>query len=254
MTLNLNQELASIIQNLDKTWLSPEQALFILLHISDIGIDINVNAPVNPSSGQLYVFDRNQTFNFKSDGVDWAKKKNQKNHIQETYDTFNVNGYELHRVNCKSSGDGSFQRRIFRLSKSSCPYVVVHYRIINSMVAKITQPLPAQLSNIPTNSACSFLPLTSATSQLAHHLEPERFNIEIVDFSPSYSSCFHSEKILICLNSMLDNTLTNLSVRANHLCLLHYNSNILLGCIRFCYEPCGTFERYCSSLFYTNLM
>jgi hypothetical protein len=109
-------------------WLSPEEVLFVLLNFEKLHLPLNDGPPDRPLNGQIYIFDREKTKNFKSDGVTWSKKKKQ-NRIQETYETFEIRGYELHRVNCRSADDGSFQRRIFRLSKQKSPLVFVQYRL-----------------------------------------------------------------------------------------------------------------------------
>ena len=49
---------------------------------------MNSEPPVSPHNGQLYVFDKDITRNFKADEVNWAKKKNT-NRIQVVKTKYN---------------------------------------------------------------------------------------------------------------------------------------------------------------------
>ena len=65
-----------------------KKLFFILLNFESLKLSVNSEPPVSPHNGQLYVFDKDITRNFKADEVNWAKKKNT-NRIQVVKTKYN---------------------------------------------------------------------------------------------------------------------------------------------------------------------
>ena len=129
-----NQLLADAVTK----WLQPERMLFALVNFKYLNIPVNTSPPISPSNGQVYVYDREKTKNFKLDGVNWTKRKNE-NRIQETYETFDIGDLQLHRVNSRSADDSNFQKRMFRLTKCNSNLVIVHYRYCTPSVTEMDE-------------------------------------------------------------------------------------------------------------------
>lgn len=225
---DLVEQWNSLLQEAVHKWLSPETILFVLLNVQQLNLSINTIPPSQPGNGQIYIYDRGATKNFKVDGVNWAKKKNQKNRVQETYDTMRIGGYELHRVYCRSADDPNFQRRIYRLNNESSPIVIVHYRHCSLISTDAISHLSFEASPEPTlqpmstgayranssssGSAGSMLGLAPTYQKSDHQnsfgidggLEKAILNMpQILDFAPSSGALYGGEKVLICLSSDL---------------------------------------------------
>lgn len=69
-------EFNGILCDASSKWLTPEKVLFILLNFHNLKLSVNSEPPAAPLNGQLYIFDKEMTKNFKCDGINWAKKKN----------------------------------------------------------------------------------------------------------------------------------------------------------------------------------
>ena len=107
-----------IQQEAKSNWLTPNKILFAILNTDLLNVQIRKSPITCPQNGDLVFYDREQTPSFKNDGLGWARKKNQ-DRLQETYDTFKLGGYELHRVNSRTSDNTNFQRRIYRIIKAA---------------------------------------------------------------------------------------------------------------------------------------
>ncbi len=153
---------STILLEAEKNWLSPESIIYILTYFPCFNVPISTEPPQCPSNGQIFLFNKEITKNYKNDGINWKQKKNQ-NRIQEAYDTFNIQGIELHRVNCRAAADRFFQRRIFKINQnnslpqsmiSTVNLVLVHYRLCSSSGTQHPTCLVASIpqSNLSLNS------------------------------------------------------------------------------------------------------
>ena len=98
------------------------------MNYDEMGFVIQSSARKFPATGELLLFDREKTKQFKQDGVNWARRKGQ-TRVQETYQIIKIKGeIRIHGVYCRSGDDPKFQKRIYRLADGSSSLVLVHYR------------------------------------------------------------------------------------------------------------------------------
>lgn len=109
-------------------WLQPSHIEYILLNYNDLGFILQSAPAIHPQSGQIFIFNRENTKKFKHDRINWIKRKGL-NRVQETYQSIKVNGIEkIQGVYCRSADNPNFQRRIYRLASEKSSLVLVHYR------------------------------------------------------------------------------------------------------------------------------
>lgn len=248
---DLFEQWNSLLQEAFHKWLSPETILFILLNVQQLNLNINNTPPVQPQNGQIYIYNRGITKNFKADGVNWAKKKNQKSRVQETYDTMRIDGHELHRVYCRSADDSNFQRRIYRLNNESSPIVIVHYRQClvlhtdtishasldpSSDSAQQSEPkthddkLIHRSTTTTKHSHSSVVNLRSRQDDFVTILDTSNMPV-ILDFAPSSGLLHGGEKLLICLSYQLTPCVLNKIIlrQENHPIKVYFGSIYVPG-------------------------
>eukprot|EP00004_Rigifila_ramosa_P001774 TRINITY_DN11775_c0_g1_i1.p1 TRINITY_DN11775_c0_g1~~TRINITY_DN11775_c0_g1_i1.p1 ORF type:complete len:753 (-),score=139.75 TRINITY_DN11775_c0_g1_i1:40-2298(-) len=81
--------------------------------------------PVRPASGEIFLYDKTATKDFRKDGHEW-KRRNNSLSVRENHERLKIDGVE--RVNCGyTHNDNGFQRRIYSLVDPGSTTVLVHY-------------------------------------------------------------------------------------------------------------------------------
>ena len=143
-------------------WLKPEMILRILVDPDAIRFPLSISPPINPSDGQLFLFDQSVVKKYKDDGVRWVMKKGS-THIQESYTMLRVNGIAnplIHGYYCKSIENPRFVRRSYRLASSSnskgSKLFLVHYRLVDAnplqMDSNLSNSNPNMKNDVNFNS------------------------------------------------------------------------------------------------------
>jgi hypothetical protein len=136
-----------------RRWLLPEEIVDILANHKALGFKIAKGPPDDPKSGDLYLYDRRVTKDFKHDGIPWIRKNNYdvataaansilspstlgiycNSHLtyggtREEFVRLKVGG--VHAITgfyTSSSVDANFRRRCYKKPSKSFLYLV-HYR------------------------------------------------------------------------------------------------------------------------------
>ena len=120
-----------IRQTASQRWFSPPEIESILSRYESLGFALSGHPPLDPASGDLYIYNRANVKNFKADGILWSKKKGS-DRTQETYQVIKINGAErMVGVYCKSQDNPTFRKRYYRLTcdgPDMAEIVFVHYR------------------------------------------------------------------------------------------------------------------------------
>ncbi len=112
-------------------WLLPTEILHVLTKWKDIGIKESTRPPKNPTNGDIFLFDKTRTKNFRDDGVKWVMKKGTAyQRVREDFVKFTATNGELVLTGfyTYSQEDTSFKRRCYKKSIEGCTQYFVHYR------------------------------------------------------------------------------------------------------------------------------
>eukprot|EP01036_Dinobryon_divergens_P036388 gene36388-47369_t len=144
-------------------WFQPEEIFDILHNFADMGFIVSTEPPSNPKSGELYIYDRIATSNFKSDGINWVKKL-ASNRIREDFVKLSVKGTHLITgLYTFSTDDQRFKRRSYRLTEGSS-YTLVHYRYCSlKEISSQNNHRTNQPQHISEQSRPPFVPPTHLT-------------------------------------------------------------------------------------------
>jgi hypothetical protein len=215
-------------------WLDAEEIQKVLKYYDELGFLISNEKPFCPSSGNIYLYDRNKTKDFRQDGVEWALKK-RINRIQETYQKIKIKGVTvIIGFYARMASNQLFQRRIYRLIPEKDEIILIHYRLCkpderhisyyppqnnilqqsqyqqmnNSNSLNVNNVLPYN-SNINDNRIENDMlmdliswPVESNTlpnQPLLQLYQTDIYLSNITDFSPSRDVCDGGVKVLICL-------------------------------------------------------
>ena len=114
-----------------RRWLLPAEILQLLTKWDDIGLRESTSPPRYPKNGDIFLFDKMRTKNFRDDGVKWVMKKGTvSQRVREDFVKFtSTNGQiVLTGFYTYSSDDTSFKRRCYKKAIEGCTQYFVHYR------------------------------------------------------------------------------------------------------------------------------
>ncbi len=159
----------NIFQIAKERWLTTNEIFDILIKHSKFNYDKEVNLainltlsiapPINPKNGDIFLFDKLITKDFKNDGIEYVMKKGEKHpRIREDFvkyvinEDFSVIGFYTHK-----STDPSFRRRCYKLSNpKDSSLVFVHYRCYIPSKSQNSHYFPSQLKSNPYTDVVSF--------------------------------------------------------------------------------------------------
>lgn len=110
-------------------WLKGYEVLCILQNYQTYGLQLSTAAPVDPTSGSLFLFNK-RLVKFRKDGVNWKKQKDGKT-VRESHEKLKVGGVKV--LSCcytRSADNSAFQRRIYWLLDGDPTTVLVHYLLL----------------------------------------------------------------------------------------------------------------------------
>ena len=143
-------------------WLLPTEILYVLTKWNDIGLRESTTPPKYPTNGDIFLFDKTRTKNFRDDGVKWVMKKGTTyQRVREDFVKFTATNGELVLTGfyTYSQEDTSFKRRCYKKSIEGCTQYFVHYRKYsedeNYRIRRKEKSKKAQKTNLPRGeSAC----------------------------------------------------------------------------------------------------
>ena len=117
-------------------WLTNDEVLDVLTHARGrFGMPVQEKPTQQPPSGSLWLYSKATTRNFRSDGLEWRKKKNQPTSVVEGHEKLKVAGEYRLAAYYATSADGLTLRRVYaRLDHRDD--VLVHYRHADPADAK----------------------------------------------------------------------------------------------------------------------
>mmetsp|Transcript_15268 Transcript_15268/g.22982 ORF Transcript_15268/g.22982 Transcript_15268/m.22982 type:complete len:868 (+) Transcript_15268:91-2694(+) len=118
----------SIVEAAKERWLTPEEIHEILTNHELLGFKLSIVKPHCPRGGEMYLFDRNVVPDFKSDGIDWVKKKGSSKENEQYLKLLTHGVHTVTGLYATASADSFFRRRCYRLAPSKAAIYLVHYR------------------------------------------------------------------------------------------------------------------------------
>lgn len=213
-------------------WLDAEEIQNVLIYYNELGFLISKEKPFCPSSGNLYLYDRTKTKDFRQDGVEWALKK-RLNRIQETYQKIKIKGDTvLIGFYARMASNQLFQRRIYRLIDEKAEIILIHYRLCKAderhisyypsqnYILQQSQQQMLNSNNLNVNNVYPYYSNINDTSiendmlmdlislpesniitiqPLLQSFQSNVYLSNIADFSPCRDVCNGGVKLLICL-------------------------------------------------------
>ncbi|XP_030459800.1 calmodulin-binding transcription activator 4 isoform X1 [Syzygium oleosum] len=129
MTASVGYSMDDLYQEAQYRWLKPAEVLYILQNHENC--QITQQPRQRPSSGSLFLFNKRVLRNFRRDGHNWRKKKDQRT-VGEAHERLKVGNVE--KLNCyyaHGEDNPNFQRRSYWMLDPACDHIVlVHYRDI----------------------------------------------------------------------------------------------------------------------------
>ncbi|KFK41134.1 hypothetical protein AALP_AA2G090200 [Arabis alpina] len=123
-------EISVLYQEAQTRWLKPPEVHFILQNHERY--QLTHKAPQKPTSGSLFLFNKNELKFFRKDGHQWRRKKDGRA-IAEAHERLKVGNAEA--LNCyyaHGEHDPHFQRRIYWMLDEEYKHIVlVHYRDVS---------------------------------------------------------------------------------------------------------------------------
>lgn len=160
-------DINELYQEAQSRWLKPAEVFFILKNHEKY--KLTQEAPNQPTSGSLFLFNKRVLRFFRKDGHNWRKKKDGRT-VGEAHERLKVGNVEM--LNCyyaHGEQNNSFQRRSYWMLDPACDHIVlVHYRNITEGISSSGSG-GAQLSS-GSFSSFSQSPSPSSTPQNAGSL------------------------------------------------------------------------------------
>ena len=130
------ETLADVRAAAQERWLTNDEVLDVLTHARGrFGMPVQEKPTQQPPSGSLWLYSKATTRNFRSDGLEWRKKKNQPTSVVEGHEKLKVAGEYRLAAYYATSADGLTLRRVYaRLDHRDD--VLVHYRHADPADAK----------------------------------------------------------------------------------------------------------------------
>lgn len=119
--------LKQLLHDAQSRWLKPSEVCEILNNHHTLCL--SEASPVKPTSGSLFLFDRNKLRYFRKDGHNWRKKKDGKT-VREAHEKLKAGNKDaIHCYYAHGEENPNFQRRSYWLLEGGYEHIVlVHYR------------------------------------------------------------------------------------------------------------------------------
>ncbi|XP_022991382.1 LOW QUALITY PROTEIN: calmodulin-binding transcription activator 4-like [Cucurbita maxima] len=147
--MNDGYDVRDLYREAQTRWLKPPEVLFILQNHEKY--QLTEEAPKQPTSGSLFLFNKRVLRFFRRDGHNWRKKRDGRT-VGEAHERLKVGNAEA--LNCyyaHGEHNPNFQRRSYWMLDQSCDHIVlVHYRDISegrSGAESVPQLSPASASS-----------------------------------------------------------------------------------------------------------
>ncbi|KAH7423438.1 hypothetical protein KP509_12G055700 [Ceratopteris richardii] len=126
--------LHQLLRDAQTRWLKPAEICEILNNHHQLAL--SEAAPIKPTSGSLFLFDRNKIRYFRKDGHNWRKKKDGKT-VREAHEKLKVGNKDaIHCYYAHGEDNPNFQRRSYWLLEGGLDNIVlVHYREVSEVVS-----------------------------------------------------------------------------------------------------------------------
>ncbi|XP_038874570.1 calmodulin-binding transcription activator 4 [Benincasa hispida] len=164
--MNAGYDINDLYREAQSRWLKPPEVLFILQNHEKY--QLTEEAPKQPTSGSLFLFNKRVLRFFRRDGHSWRKKRDGRT-VGEAHERLKVGNAEA--LNCyyaHGEYNPNFQRRSYWMLDQSCDHIVlVHYRDISegrSGTESVPQLSPASVSTSGSYSSQNLGPEYQLTS------------------------------------------------------------------------------------------
>ncbi|CAK9328697.1 unnamed protein product [Citrullus colocynthis] len=128
--MNAGYDINDLYREAQTRWLKPPEVFFILQNHENY--QLTEEAPKQPTSGSLFLFNKRVLRFFRKDGHSWRKKRDGRT-VGEAHERLKVGNAEA--LNCyyaHGEHNPNFQRRSYWMLDQSCDHIVlVHYRDIS---------------------------------------------------------------------------------------------------------------------------
>ncbi|KAG6592965.1 Calmodulin-binding transcription activator 4, partial [Cucurbita argyrosperma subsp. sororia] len=156
--MNAGYDINDLYREAQTRWLKPPEVFFILQNYEKY--QLTEEAPKQPTSGSLFLFNKRVLRFFRKDGHSWRKKRDGRT-VGEAHERLKVGNAEA--LNCyyaHGEHNPNFQRRSYWMLDPSFDHIVlVHYRDINEGrpgTESVPQLSPASASTFGSHSSQSF--------------------------------------------------------------------------------------------------